>query len=169
MCHFKIILSMSCLFLTRDWVSDGKSFLISFVAYLLSCFVTLFCFVYYLLFGITFANRQYNPSKPNKWHLKYFAVTDANQFTVKFLPYDPLKPKEKNKVTYNIVKELMEAVPEGKFYIFFMDSYYGDLEIVRLANKLGFGVVANCKATRPSFLFRDGLHNVLILLFLLLV
>jgi hypothetical protein len=77
--------------------------------------------------------RCYNPNKPDKWHLKVFAINDAsNGYQWNFYLYrgkDEDRPPEYSATMWPVIKLTHPEIIHGKWHILYTDNWYSSLPL----------------------------------------
>jgi len=112
-----------------------------------------------ILFKGRFAGRQHMPCKPHSTGIKMFGCADSKGYLLSLWLYKGADKQERQAKPKDIVMDFTQEFSENKDKIvFYMDSYYGGLNLaIDLAEK-GFQFVMTCKSDRPSFLFKNFLQ-----------
>jgi hypothetical protein len=101
--------------------------------------------------------RCYNPSKPNKWHFKIYALCDAkNGYVYDWFLYrgkDERRPPEFSASEYPIEKLTSEnPLLHHKDYLLSVDNWFTSCRIAqRLTERRGIGFVGTIRTNRAGF------------------
>ncbi|HLU86221.1 MAG TPA: hypothetical protein VKZ44_00610 [Taishania sp.] len=105
-------------------------------------------------------HKQYDPSKPAKRGLYWYAMVDKNNYLIRFT-------MRKSGVHVNLLQlckdyllTLAEYVPFVGSFILFCDNMYGSFDLASFCSMLGFGYVFTMRLSRLSW-FWDWVHSLM--------
>ena len=109
-------------------------------------------------------SRCYNPSKPEKWHLKFFALNDGlTGYLFNFYPYQGAterRPAEWGATAYPVYK-LLRHLDElhNVNHVLHVDNWYNQFQVAKYARLIGMHsngtIKTNRKGLNKQFLFKN--------------
>lgn len=87
-----------------------------------------------------FAAKMYNPTKPNKWHIRQYSLNDASGYLLKFHLYRgsaEVYPDGIKATHFPIFKLTSDTRLHNKGYILVTDRFYSGLEVVNTLHERG--------------------------------
>jgi len=123
-------------------------------------------------------HHVYIPNKPHPNGIKLYTAADSSHYIFNFTlhrraeeieepQYDPIlycskqkfgrKRTIRRKTVVEVVLDLVSPFSQG--HCFYLDSYYGGLDLVRALVQKGYHAIMTCKSNRPSLVFRDLLQK----------
>ena len=98
--------------------------------------------------------KNYNPNKPNKWHLKAFCLNDAKTgYLSCFFMYrgkDQERPADIPATVFPVIKLTANAMYHNKGYVLGTDNWYTQLMVLLKMMDIGIDIVGTVKANKKG-------------------
>lgn len=93
--------------------------------------------------------------------IKFYCMADENEYLWDFWFYagaESMRSNQPQVIVTDFVDSLVKEFP-GRPYIIVTDSYYSGFQLAEELHTQKLGLLMSCKADRPTFLWKDCLHE----------